>query len=167
MCVIRPVKVKPQCSKKGVCPPYGKAMKRYLGWQSCNIQHWMKEAQIALGWKPCVTVKPSPLLKKKKIIIYIYKKNVRILQASSSLHQKDAKLNLEVGAFVDIKILWWIHNRSIVYNKIFVIKLISNWWRGWSVNEIKPHGNIEWRKPYGSVRRKDLYGKFLLNEIPN
>ena len=41
-------------------------MKRYLGWQSCNIQHWMKEAQIALGWKPCVPVKPSPLFKKKK-----------------------------------------------------------------------------------------------------
>ena len=72
-------------------------MKRYLGWQSCNIQHWMKEAQIALGWKPCVPVKPSPLLKKKE--------KERKLQASSSLHQKDAKLNLEVGAFVDIKIL--------------------------------------------------------------
>ena len=28
-----------------------------------------------------------------------------ILQAPSSLHQKDAKPNLEVGAFVDIKIL--------------------------------------------------------------
>ena len=49
----------------------------------------------------------------------------RILQASSSLHQKDAKPNLEVGAFVDIKILWWIHNRPIILDKIFVIKLIS------------------------------------------
>ena len=29
----------------------------------------------------------------------------RILQASSFLHQKDAKPNLEVGVFVDIKIL--------------------------------------------------------------
>ena len=28
-----------------------------------------------------------------------------ILQAPSSLHQKDVKSNLEVGAFVDIKIL--------------------------------------------------------------
>ena len=144
-------------------------MKRYLGWQSCNIQHWMKEAQIALRWKPCVPVKPSPLLKfkkKKKFNIYIYI-NERILQASSLLHQKDAKSNLEVGAFVDIKILWWINNCPIVHDKIFVIKLISNWWRGWSANEIKPRGNIKWRKPYGSVRRKDLYGKFLLNEIPN
>ena len=90
-----------------------------------------------------------------------------ILQAPSSLHQKDAKPNLEVGAFVDIKILWWIHNRPIVHGKIFAIKLISNWWRGQSANEIKPHGKIKWRKPYGSVRRKDLYGKFLLNKIPN
>ena len=43
-----------------------KKPKLHIGWQSCNIQHWMKEAQIALGWKPCVPVKPSPLLKKKK-----------------------------------------------------------------------------------------------------
>ena len=91
----------------------------------------------------------------------------KILQASSSLHQKDAKPNLEVGAFVDIKILWCIHNRLIVHDKIFVIKLIPNWWRGRSSNEIKPRGNIKWRKPYGNVRRKDLYGKFLLNERPN
>ena len=68
---------------------------------------------------------------------------------------------------VDIKILWWIHNRPIVHDKIFVIKLISIWWRGQSANEIKPRGKIKWRKPYGSVGRKDLYGKFLLNEIPN
>ena len=68
---------------------------------------------------------------------------------------------------VDIEILWCIHNRLIVHDKIFVIKLISNWWREWSANEIKPRGNIKWRKLYGNVRRKDLYGKFLLNEIPN
>ena len=90
-----------------------------------------------------------------------------ILQAPSSLHQKDAKPNLEVGAFVDIKILWWIYNRPIVYGKIFAIKLISKWWCGQSTNEIKPRGKIKWRKPYGSVRRKDLYGKVLLNKIPN
>ena len=36
---------------------------------------------------------------------------------------------------VDIKILWFIHNRPIVHDKIFMIKLISNWWRGWSANE--------------------------------
>ena len=58
-----------------------------------------KEAQISLRQEPCVPVKPSPLLKIKKI-----KKNKRILQAPSSLHQKEAKPNLEVGAFVDIKI---------------------------------------------------------------
>ena len=46
-----------------------------------------------------------------------------ILQAPSSVHQKDAKPNLEVEAFVDIKILWWIHNRPIVHGKIFAIKL--------------------------------------------
>ena len=91
----------------------------------------------------------------------------RILQAPSSLHQKDAKPNLEVEVFVDIKILWWIHNRPIVHDKIFVIKLISNWWCGWFANEIKPHGNIKWKKPYDNVKIKDLYGKFLLNEIPN
>ena len=72
-----------------------------------------------------------------------------------------------INTYVDIKILWWIHNRLIVHDKIFAIKLISNWWRGQTANEIKPRGNIKWRKPYGSVRRKDLYGKFLLNEIPN
>ena len=72
-----------------------------------------------------------------------------------------------INTYVDIKILWWIHNRPIVHDKIFAIKLISNWWRGQTANEIKPRGNIKWRKPYGSVRRKDLYGKFLLNEIPN
>ena len=71
------------------------------------------------------------------------------------------------GVGVDIEILWWIHNRLIVHGKIFAIKLISNRWRGQSANEIKPRGKIKWRKPYGSVRRKDLYGKFLLNEIPN
>ena len=69
--------------------------------------------------------------------------------------------------FVDIKILWWIYNRPIVHGKIFAIKLISNWWRGQSANEIKPHSKIKWRKPYGSVRRKDQYGNFLLNKIPN
>ena len=68
---------------------------------------------------------------------------------------------------VDIKILWWIHNCLIVHDKIFAIKLISNWWRGQSTNEIKPRGEIKWRKPYGRVKRKDLYGKFLLNEISN
>ena len=72
-----------------------------------------------------------------------------------------------INTYVDIKILWWIHNRPIVHDKIFAIKLISNWWRGQTANEIKPRGNIKWRKPYGSVRRKDLYEKFLLNEIPN
>ena len=76
-------------------------------------------------------------------------------------------LVLNVDGGVDIKILWWIHNRLIVHDKIFVIKLISNWWRGQSANEIKPRGKIKWRKPYGSIGRKDLYGKFLLNEIPN
>ena len=68
---------------------------------------------------------------------------------------------------VDIKSLWWIHNRPIIHDKIFMIKLISNWWRGRLANEIKPRGNIKWKKPYSRVRRKDLYGKFLLNEIPN
>ena len=55
---------------------------------------------------------------------------------------------------VDIKILWCIHNCPIVYDKIFVIKLISNWWRGRLANEIKPSSNIQWRKPHGSIKRK-------------
>ena len=79
----------------------------------------------------------------------------------------DRRRKILIVPAVDIKILWWIHNRLIVHDKIFAIKLISNWWRGQSTNEIKPRGEIKWRKPYGSVRRKDLYGKFLLNEISN
>ena len=67
----------------------------------------------------------------------------KILQASPSLHQKDAKSNLEVGVFVDIKISWCTHNYPIVHDKIFVIKLIFNWWGGRSANEIKPRGNIK------------------------
>ena len=80
---------------------------------------------------------------------------------------QDCTVKQGLIAGVDIKILWWIHNRPIVHEKTFAIKLISNWWRGQSTNEIKPRGEIKWRKPYGSVRRKDLYGKFLLNKIPN
>ena len=118
----------------------------------------MDERSPNCAWMEALcTSKTKSIIKKKK--------KKRKLQASSSLHQKDAKLNLEVGAFVDIKILWWIHNRPIVHGKIFVIKLISNWWRGRLANEINPRGNIKWRKPYGSVKRKYLYGKFLLNEI--
>ena len=85
----------------------------------------------------------------------------------SVLYFSMTSLDCLFNGSVDIKILWWIHNRSIVHDKIFVIKLISNRWRGWLANEIKPRGNIKWRKLYGNVRRKDLYGKFLLNEIPN
>ena len=96
------------------------------------------------------------------IIIKIYTSSLVFLALTSCM-----KPNLEVGEFVEIKILWWIRNRPIVHDKIFVIKLIFNWWRGWSTNEIKPCGNIKWKKPYGGVRRKDLYKKFLLNEIPN
>ena len=77
------------------------------------------------------------------------------LQSSSHASQSCKKPNLEVGAFIDIKILWCIYNRPIIHNQIFVIKLISNWWCKWSANEIKPCGSIKWRKRHGNVRRKD------------
>ena len=107
----------------------------------------------------------------KRIKSYLYTLKVNAFFRSTIYIQKRFQkvVSYKMSEFppVDIKILWWIHNRPIVHGKIFAIKLIFNWWRGQSANEMKPHGKIKWRKPYGSVRRKDLYGKFLLNKILN
>ena len=103
------------------------------------------------------------LTSSSKIVAKSQSQLIEILSVLSTIKY----VHLDSKDTVDIKILWWIRNRPIVHDKIFTIKLISNWWRERSANEIKPHGNIKWRKPYGNVRRKDLYGKFLLNEIPN